>query len=239
MKGALFVIDCLRSDVFPKWFLDKYSGTFYKRFFVCLMTPASLSSMLLGRHLQTTDTPFPYPNCLELFYKRPPGESLFQALSKKNIKVYCYSDELLVRKGWWTKEAELLNNFTKLNNPNVFLFWHTYRAHLPVIYHGNLDFLLKKKQEYLKNVEIAFREIEHIVDTYKFDKFIVMGDHGEEFFEDREGDLDIGHGGYKKWLITDNIIFTGCFISGEETKTVEDIISYKFLYNTILRWYGL
>jgi hypothetical protein len=245
-KGILFIVDCLRSDVFPSWFRNKYNGIFFPMFFTAMNTPLSLSSIFLGRHLLADKEIIPYPNCANYHWEKPEGITIFEILKEKGIQTYFYTDERSVRESWWKDYTHMINNL-KILSDNYFLVYHTYKAHSP---HGRfrLNFVgyykerKESKEVYLQEVERVFRNIDRIIQDLQPDKFIVMGDHGEEFFvEEFEGDplkRETGHGRYKHgWIFTKNVLFTCLFIVDGIGKEKDGIVSYEYLFDRILKWY--
>jgi len=248
-KGVLFIVDCLRTDVFPRWFIEEHKGVLYKWFLVFPSTPFSISSMLMGRHLLASSRE-PVTNALRIYYKRKPvGVSIPETLSWRGISTYLYTDEVLVRMGWWREVTLLIESVAELVERNsYFLIWHTFKTHAPYgTYPPNLFATYRERQEmeriYLDRVESAFVEIDSTIRLLKPDNWAVVGDHGEEFwleepYKDTYGKRIQGHGKNGEPLITKNTIFSPLFIKAEESREVEDFyVSYPFLGKTILEWF--
>jgi len=247
-KGILFIVDCLRSDVFPSWFRGKYNGVFFPMFFSAMNTPLSLSSIFLGRHLLADKEIIPYPNCSNYHLEKPKGITIFEILHTKNINSYFYSDERSIRESWWENYTTVIRNLNALPD-SYFLVYHTYKAHSPHgkfshNFVGNYKERKESKEVYIQEVEEVFRNIDSLIQKLKPDKFIVMGDHGEEFFvTGYEGDIhkrETGHGRFKHdWIFTKNVLFTCLFIVDGKGKERNGIVSYKYLFDRLLEWYNI
>lgn len=246
VKGILFVVDCLRSDAFPEWFLEEHHGSLYKRFMCCFNTPSSLTSMFTGRHLYTTSK-FPInDNVRTLFFVKPGGLSIADKLMKVGIKTLFQTDmhRLPGRVSWSSFAVERVPD----EADDYFLLWHTFKTHsphgrFPVAYEGLFDERKEAKAAYLVKVEAAFRTIEAVIQRLQPDVFAVTGDHGEEFWVDGyEGDTHrrmTGHGPFNAPIVSKNTVFVPFFLSGGKRGTSDSYVSYPFLAIKILRWYGV
>lgn len=216
MKCILFVIDCLRVDALPKWFIEKHRGQLHVRFMSCINTPMSFSSIFSGKHLIANSK---QPILLDPFWQyktKLPGRTIPEILMDKGIKTFFYSEEPVVLKGWWKNyvytiekipksnwieywvkwgdEYEIHHNLKSLLPDSYWLVYHIFKTHsphgsYPPNYVGPWEERRKQKEIYMEKVNKAFIEVEEVIENLKPDRWAVMGDHGEEFWvEGYEGD---------------------------------------------------
>jgi len=246
MRGILFVVDCLRTNVFPEWFLAKYKGSFFLNFLSCINTILSLNSILTGKHfVGSSDIPVRDDESNLLI--RPKKRTIPEILRERGVTTFFYTDESLIKNGWWRDVVQMIENISEVTSFDSFLLmWHTYKTHSP---HGEFthnfagSYMERKrcKEEYLKEVETAFQNIDFIIKELNPDHFIVMGDHGEEFWVDNyEGDTQIretGHGKFGAPILTNNTVFVPLLIKDEKSGVFKEYVSYTFLGKTIMNWY--
>jgi len=246
MRGILFIVDCLRTNAFPEWFLAKHKGSFYMNFLSCINTILSLNSILIGKHfVGLNDVPIQDSHS-NLFIK-PKDRTIPEILLEGGIPSFFYTDEYFIKTGWWRDVVQMVEDISEVTSlESYLLLWHTYKTHSP---HGEFPpnfsgtYLERRrcKEEYLKEVEAAFQSIDLIVQGFKPEHFGVIGDHGEEFwvdtYEDDSKIRETGHGKFGAPILTNNTVFVPLFIKEEELGVYEEYVSYGFLGRTIMSWY--
>jgi len=225
-KGILFIIDCLRYDAFPAWAIKNHTIT---KFETAYNTPLTFNSILAGRNLYGT-VPYNRDAMFQL-YRTPVNPSLLQQLQTQDVNCYLRSDEPLISKhAWWTKHTSKYNGGF-MREP-CFLLWHTYKTHAVQGRVSTKAMRHKIYLQYLRRIEQAFKTVHTIIQRERPQRYIIMGDHGEEFYLDKEDPAMWGHGTFDQPITTDNVKYTGLL-----SNTNKHIESFSELYEEILSWY--
>lgn len=200
---------------------------------------------MLGRNL-AKEIPIQKASMLNLYTHKPQGKPIYIPLKANGVQCYSYSDhEAIANWTWWVKGGFIPTKLPFLLEEvknSWFLLYHTFHLHGPEnpkkLYQGKFKKRQRFHEEYNKKVGEVFRGIIlPLMKQLQPLNFAIMGDHGEEFFDEHlDNDVKlVGHGDFEQAITTDNVRYTVLFVNSNRYSNVDD---YHKLYRMILDWYS-